>query len=167
MVETGYRQLVIIRHAKTEREASSDRARELTSRGRRDAEAAGRWLREQAIQPDVLLVSPAARARATADLVVQALEVAPEVRVVEELYQASADEALDIVAGVDQTARVVAVVGHNPTMEELAHLLPAGDTEPADDDLPTAGIVVLAVPDEWSDIAAGSTEVVERHVARG
>lgn len=156
-----------MRHAKTQQGGSSDSARELTSRGRRDARAAGSWLRRQGIDPDLVLTSSAVRARATTDLVVDELDVAPEVRIVDELYQASPEEALEIVAGVDDVEERVLLVGHNPTMEELAHLLPGrpGDLDEAH--LPTAGLVVLAVADPWHRLSAGSAELVSRHVARG
>ncbi len=167
MVETGTRRLIVMRHAKTAQEASSDRARELTSRGRADAKSAGRWMREEGIEPDLVLVSSAARARATADLVVAELAEAPEVRVVEELYSASAEEVLEIVTGVESTRRAVLVVGHNPTMEEVAQLLPDQEAPEAAAHLPTAGVVVLAVTEDWHRLRAGSAELVSVHVARG
>ena len=49
----GTRRLVIMRHAKAEATAPSDHERALASRGNTDAEAAGRWLGEQGITPDV------------------------------------------------------------------------------------------------------------------
>jgi phosphohistidine phosphatase len=120
MVETGYRELIIMRHAKTEREAASDRARRLTSRGRADARAAGRWLRENELVPDLVLVSPAARALATAEIASAGLAASPEVRVVESLYGASADDVVEILRATDRAVSRVLVIGHNPTMEELA-----------------------------------------------
>lgn len=169
MVETGYRQLIIMRHAKTEQLASGDRERKLTERGRADASAAGRWLRDSGPLPDRVLVSPAARARATVDLVLAELATSPEVDVVEGLYAASAQEALQIIADVPEQRRVVLVVGHNPTLEELVHLLPVEPGElmaQEDRHLPTAGIVVLTTAVPWHEITAGSFEVVHRHVAR-
>lgn len=167
MVSSGYRQLIVMRHAKTEQHASSDRERRLTDRGRSDAQAAGRWLGDQDIAPDLVLTSPAARARATAELVVTQLATAPEVEVVDGLYGASAEEALQVVAAVDEERRSVLMVGHNPTMEELAHLLPGEIADLADGNLPTAGIVVLRMSQDWSRIAAGAAELVTRYVARG
>ncbi len=167
MGETVNRELLVMRHAKTERSARNDRERGLTARGRADAEAAGRWLRKQRVKPEVVLTSPAVRARDTAELVVAGLAVAPEVRVVEELYEASAEEVLEIVAGMEDDRRSVLVVGHNPTMEELTHLLPGAAADAGEAHLPTAGVVILDVPGRWHQIAAGSVDIVSRHVARG
>lgn len=167
MVETGYRQLIVMRHAKTEQSASSDRARELTSRGRRDSRSAGSWLRENAITPDVVLASPAARARASADIVCGVLDGTPDVRIEENLYGASAAEVIETIAATARDARIVLVVGHNPTMEELAHALQADPADPWAPHLPTAGLAVLEVPGEWADLAMGSTELTHWHVPRG
>ncbi len=167
MVETGYRQLIVMRHAKTEQGAPSDRARELTSRGRRDARAAGRWLADNGLSPDLVLVSPAVRARSTAELVSAELASAPEVRTVDELYGASAEEATAVVAGTAADVASVLVVGHNPTMGELAHRLQQDPDDPWAPHLPTAGLVVLSVPDGWAALAVGSARLTHRQVPRG
>jgi phosphohistidine phosphatase len=167
MVDTGYRHRIVLRHAKTEQVANSDRARVLTPRGRRDARAAGRWLREHDVVPEVVLTSPAARARATAELVSEELATAAEVRVIEDLYGGSVDDLLEVVATLDEETRVVAVVGHNPTMAELAHDLQKAPDAHWAQHLPTAGIAVLAVPGGWADLTPHSAELTHWHVPRG
>jgi phosphohistidine phosphatase len=167
MVESGYRELIVMRHAKTEQDAANDRARELTSRGRSDARAGGRWLKDRGFAPDVVLVSPAARARGTADLLSAELGTTPEVRAVDDLYGASAAECVEIIASTDDEVRSVLVVGHNPTMEELAYRLQEDPADPWAPHLPTAGLVVLQVPGDWRDLAMGSAELTHWHVPRG
>lgn len=167
MVETGYLQLIVMRHAKTEQSASSDRARRLTSRGRRDARSAGSWLRDSSLLPGLVLVSPAARAEATADLVCAALEAAPDVRVEEGLYGASPADALETVRAEGGAAAVVLIVGHNPTMGELAHALQKDHADPRAPHLPTAGLAVLKVEGEWADLSMGSAELTHWQVPRG
>lgn len=167
MVESGYRQLIIMRHAKTEQSASSDRARDLTSRGRGDAHSAGRWLRENACVPDLILVSPVARAVATADLLCGELTHRPEVRRVDDLYGAGPGDVVELVAATDPTIASVLVVGHNPTMAELAHRLQREPAESGTPHLPTAGLVVLWAPGDWADLTMGSAELAHQHVPRG
>lgn len=177
MVDSGYRQLIVMRHAKTEQGGSSDRARRLTSRGRSDARAAGHWLREQGLVPELLLTSPATRAIGTAELVVAALGVefpargisAPVVpiRTEEALYGANDDEVIALIAASGGDARTVLVVGHNPTMEELAYGLQAAPSDDWASHLPTAGVAVFRVPGSWADLALGSAELAHWHVARG
>lgn len=167
MVERGYRQLIVMRHAKTEQEGSPDRARQLTSRGRGDARAAGQWLHDNALEPDLVLSSSAARARATLELVCAELASEPVVQVSDDLYGAAPDEVVDLIAEVGGAAQTVLVVGHNPTMEGLAHALQAdpGDLWPAH--LPTAGLAVLRVPEDWEELADGTAELIHWQVPRG
>jgi phosphohistidine phosphatase len=166
MVDTGYRHLIVVRHAKTEQVANSDRARVLTPRGRTDARAAGRWLRDHDLSPEVVLTSPAARALVTAELVSEQLAPAPEVRVVEDLYGGSVDEVLEVVATLEGDTRLAAVVGHNPTMADLAHDLQKSPDAHWAEHLSTAGIAVLAVPGGWADLTPRSAELTHWHVPR-
>ncbi len=161
--------LIIMRHAKTEQSAGSDRARKLTSRGRADARAGGRWLPRQAAssrcwssrhrphEPGLRLTSSLLSSTDT-----------PEIRSIDDLYGASASEVVEIV-GVDRPGggAVVLVVGHNPTMEDLAYRLQVNPTDPWAPHLPTAGLVVLRLPGEWAELAVGTAELLQSHVPRG
>jgi Phosphohistidine phosphatase SixA len=58
--------LVVLRHAKAVHTLGlADLDRTLTDRGRRDAAAAGAWLRAQGLLPAQVLCSPAQRTRET------------------------------------------------------------------------------------------------------
>jgi phosphohistidine phosphatase len=57
--------LVIVRHAEAA-EGTPDELRRLTSRGREQARALGRRLREEGLEPDAIVSSPLLRARETA-----------------------------------------------------------------------------------------------------
>lgn len=163
MVDTGYRVIVVMRHAKTEVSASSDRARRLTGRGRRDAHAAGAWLARLGIRPGLLLVSPAARTLATADIVVAAMEQEqpPTVRVVDELYGADVEDILRVVRVDGPGHECLMVIGHNPTMAELAHALQREPATRFAPHLPTAGVVVLQTTLEWPEVAGFDADVVD------
>jgi phosphohistidine phosphatase len=158
--------LLVMRHAKTEAYAGSDRVRRLTDRGVADARAAGRWLVEQELVPDVVLVSSAVRARETADHVVETMGQAPAVQVYDELYGADVDEVLELCALVPDGTRSVMVVGHNPTMAELVHAVQADPGEPWAAHLPTAGVAVIEF-DESAEPARGAGHLTVTHVARG
>ena len=62
---------MLLRHAKTERAepGQRDRDRKLVKRGRADAPTLGAYMTHHDLIPDLVLVSPAARARETWDLV--------------------------------------------------------------------------------------------------
>src|SRR4051812_50149249 len=72
------RRLVLVRHAKTE-QGEPDPSRRLTNRGRRDARAIGQWLAKNGVVPDLVVVSPAARARQTWEIAAPELSTAASV----------------------------------------------------------------------------------------
>lgn len=121
--------LILLRHAKAVRdhEAESDRARDLTPRGRRDASAAGRALVEANLAPRTMRVSPSARTRATAHIVRPMFSDAPSIEVSESLYMAGPEEIWDECA--DAIDAGVIIVGHNPGLHALAALLAARSGE--------------------------------------
>ena len=63
------RTLVVLRHSKSAYPPdTADVDRPLSARGQRDAAAAGHWLRDQGLIPDLVLCSIAVRTRQTWDL---------------------------------------------------------------------------------------------------
>jgi phosphohistidine phosphatase len=169
----GRRRLLILRHAKSAwPEGVKDRDRPLAPRGRRDAPAAGRWLRDAGCTPDTVVCSQARRARETWELVSAEMGGAPEVTYDAVVYEASASELLDVVRATDDSRRTLLVVGHDPAVRELALAL-AGKAF-RDERLaqmkakfPTSGIAVLAVPDAWQQLAPNSALLLDFAVPRG
>jgi phosphohistidine phosphatase len=113
--------LILWRHAEAEDAASSDLARQLTSRGRKQAQAVAKWLKSR-LEPDsVVLVSPAARTIQTAE----ALTL--QYRTVNEIAPgADASAVLTAARWPEGIAPTVVVVGHQPTLGLVASQLLAG-----------------------------------------
>ena len=64
--------LILMRHSKAEEgPGKPDHDRELSDRGLRDARAAGAWLREEGLVPDLVICSTAVRTRQTWDSAVK------------------------------------------------------------------------------------------------
>ena len=162
------RRLMLLRHAKTERDAPSgqDEDRRLDERGRLDAAAIGGWIARHPPLPDAVLVSPAVRAHQTWELAREAIKAAPkhlaaqpQVEFLPELYGADPTRLLRTIrkAEVGDSRRLM-VVGHNPGMHELALAL-AGSGDAAakkalHDNLPTAGLAIFDFAiDDWADVA--------------
>jgi phosphohistidine phosphatase len=153
--------LVIIRHSKTEAYATTDHARTLTDRGKRDARNLGRWLDESEFTPEVLLVSSAARAQQTADFVSLQLDSEPESAVVDELYGASPDEVIAICREhLDDSVSCAAVIGHNPTMASLIDVLIDSDTDEDLSHFPTSAAAVVQFDGGWDSLAPGTGTLV-------
>lgn len=117
------RTLLLMRHAKAEvGYGVTDYDRALTSKGRGQAERVGHLLTERGLAPDHVICSAAKRTRQTLDGVLGAMDlsVRPEVDYTEAAYLAGADELLGLVNLVDADASTVLVVGHNPTIAQVA-----------------------------------------------
>ena len=127
---TPARRLVLVRHAKAEPFAETDQARDLTERGRRDARAAGAYLREQGIKPDHAVVSSSQRTRSTWEAMEQEMGSGAVVDYDESVYSGSTDVVLEALRVVPEDAEVVVFVGHQPSIGYLAHLLDDGEGDP-------------------------------------
>jgi phosphohistidine phosphatase len=169
------RTLVLLRHAKSAWPDVPDHERPLASRGRRDAPAAGRWLREAACVPDQVLCSTACRARQTWQLAEAALGESPPVVFEHGIYGASAAGLLDLIRRAPPAARTVMVVGHDPALPELALALagadpdasrgagsalsPGGAVDRMRIKFPTAAIAVLEFSGSWSRVGPGQARL--------
>ena len=138
--------LILLRHAKSDWSGDeADLLRPLARRGRRQAPDAGRWLSSNIESIDLVVVSPATRARSTWDLVSARLEPSPETQIDDRVYAASGRELLGVVRGLSDELDTVVLVGHNPGIEDLVALL-TGARVP----MPTSALAVIAVPGTWS-----------------
>jgi phosphohistidine phosphatase len=169
------RTLVLLRHAKAETPGDEiDFDRRLTTRGETDADAAGAWLADERLRPDLVFCSPAARTRQTWHGVAVALEQAhpgsgsPEVHYEKGLYFGGRTEVFDLLRAVPDTVRTVLVVGHNPTVSEVSILLvPDDQYDGPEIGLKTSGLAVHRAEGSWSATEPGSMRLIERHTARG
>jgi len=144
------RRLIVLRHAKSDWSGGvADHDRPLAGRGRREAALAGRWLRENAADIDLVVCSSAKRARQTWKLVAKQLDNVPPARVDDRLYAASLRGLLAIVSKLPDSARAVLLIGHNPGLEELVADL-GGVGWP----MKTSSIAVLSSRSEWAEVGA-------------
>jgi phosphohistidine phosphatase len=117
--------LLLLRHAKSSWKETGvqDFDRPLNSRGKKAAEMIGRFIKNKQLAPDLLLSSPAIRARETIEIVVKTAKLRSELRYDERIYEASALRLLEVVSQIEEERKIVVLVGHNPGMEELLKLL--------------------------------------------
>jgi phosphohistidine phosphatase len=155
-------ELVIMRHAKSEWPAGiADIQRPLNERGRRDAPAAGRWLRGRTA-PDLVVCSPALRTRQTWELIAAELETVPEVRYEKRLYATSAETYAGVVRELPADAGTVVLLGHNPDVEDLVELLSGTLVG-----FKTSTIAVLGAAGAWKDAGRGWATVKDSVTPRG
>jgi phosphohistidine phosphatase len=168
MASSPTRRLILLRHAKSAwPDGVPDHDRPLAPRGRRDAPAAGRWLRKSDYVPDRVLCSTARRARETWQLAEDKLGAHPAAEFEDRIYGASTADLLALARLTSADAHTLLVVGHDPAMRELTLEL-AGD-QPGDAEaealgrvqmkFPTAGIAVLVFTGIWPNLAPGQAQL--------
>ncbi len=157
------RRLVIVRHAKSAwPEDVPDTQRPLNKRGRRDAPAAGRWLRDRVGHIDAVVCSPAARTRETWGLIAPELDGAPDPIFDERVYAATAEALLAVVRGLSDDVGSALLVGHNPGVADLVSSLSGEELE-----MKTSAIAVLGLAGSWADAAPGRVTLVDHATPRG
>ena len=175
------KQLVLVRHAKSSWNNTdlADFDRPLSSRGKRDAPEMAERLKLWGLKPDLILSSPAKRARKTAKIVAEVLDYPNQaIGWDSRLYLQGVRSLLAVLAETDSSRDVVLLVGHNPDLTELAERLTGdaldgrqrtedgGQSFPSSvfrlpSEIPTAGVVSIRLNGEsWLDLAetGGVTE---------
>lgn len=154
------RRLMLLRHAKSSWPAdTADRDRPLATRGREAAPAMGRYLADELLFPDLVLISPARRTQETWELVRPMLPERPATQTEPRIYEAPSGQLLEVVQAVEPTVKTLLMIGHNPGFEELAGRLAGhGDRYAAarlSQKYPTCGLAVLDFDvEDWRDVTS-------------
>jgi phosphohistidine phosphatase len=144
--------LMLFRHAKAAKDVDGpDHDRPLTRRGQRQSAAVGRWLADQGLLPDAVWCSSAVRARQTWEGAAAELPSTPAVSYRPDLYDAGVGDALEMLHTAPESVRRLMVVGHNPTIEDLAEMLIGAHRH-----FPTGGLAVLDCEQPWPTLASAT-----------
>lgn len=156
--------LYVLRHAKSDwgDESLRDFDRPLNHRGRKAAKAVGHEMRDRGIRPDLVIASPAVRAKETVERVIDGF--GEDLRVTEErrIYEAGAGALLDIVRAAPDEADHVMIVGHNPGFQNLVVTLSDACAlrEEAEQKFPTAALAEIRFDvDRWSELEPGTGQL--------
>ena len=153
------RKLLILRHAKSSWDDTSlnDFDRPLNERGRRDIPLMATALASQGLKPELIVSSPAARAKLTAELFKQAARWEAPLKFDQRIYEASAGSLFSIVLELSDEITICVLVGHNPGVEGLVRLLSGSIAF-----MPTAAVAVIEFDiDSWSAAEPGHGRLVE------
>ena len=151
--------LLLVRHAQAA-DAAVDAERPLTSRGEQRATAIGSWLAQARLAPDLALVSPARRAAQTWSLASASLTSGLRSVVDERIYENTVEGVLAAIHETPEDVRTLAVVGHNPSIGELAMVLDDGEGDEAagralDAGFPAGGVAVFTVAGAFGELEPG------------
>ena len=154
------RRLLLVRHAKAA-DGPVDADRPLTERGARRAAAIGAWLTQAGLVPDRVLVSPARRAVQTWERAGAALVPGLRPTVDARIYDNTVEALLAAIRETPEDVQTLAVVGHNPSVGELAGVLDDSQGSPAarrdvDAGFRTGGVAVFLLATPFAAIAPGA-----------
>ncbi len=154
----GGKQLLLIRHAKSDwNDASlSDIDRPLNERGKRDASVMAKRIMDKKIKIDLIISSPAKRARKTASIFAKEYEIKKDkINFKEKLYAESEETLYDVISKTDDKFNSIAIVAHNPGLTDFANLL--ANTQI--DNIPTCGIFAVKIDSKrWADFKEAKKE---------
>lgn len=158
--------LFLLRHARAAWAEPGERDfnRPLTEEGRRESLRVGAVMLANGYRPDRVVCSPARRALETWHGVAEVLGMAAsEALLSQALYSDDAGAYLTILRSIGANGSLL-IIGHNPTLEDLAIGLSSPGAGPARADLdkgfPTAGLAVLSFGGDLS-VAMPGTATLE------
>lgn len=144
--------LCLLRHAKAGWNSGilNDFDRPLDEVGKAEASVMARRLRDQSFAPELIVTSPAKRARSTAKIFAYILEY-PADRIIHrlEIYDQALDGLLAIIQALDDHCSRAMLVGHNPYLSHLAEWLSGEKIG----NVPPCGLAAFTFPvDSWQEI---------------
>jgi phosphohistidine phosphatase len=150
------KKLLLIRHAKATHETGFiDFERPLKPLGLQDAAIMADRVKEQGIVPQMLVASPALRTLSTANVFSQHLDL-PQAKELSGIYEASEEQLIDIISGLDDEKDFVGLVGHNPGIAQVLYYL-SGEVK---DVQPGAVALIKFDTDSWTSIGSKSGKLI-------
>ncbi len=144
------KKLYIVRHAKSSWADAdqSDFSRPLNDRGRRDAPVMAKKLMDIKGELDLIISSPALRAKQTAELFCDTWELQKStIHFEEQLYHAPSSVIYQVLSTIPNHVKNVVVFCHNPGITDFANSLMK---ELYIDNVPTCGILgIEAKTEDW------------------
>mgnify|MGYP002630853015 CR=1 FL=1 len=154
------KRLFLIRHAKSSwaNPDLDDFSRPLNKRGQGDCPEMAARLKKAGIHPDLIVASPAKRAKKTAIFMAKGTGYDPkDISYYEELYLGSLSYHLLLVEEMLSEVGVLFLVGHNHIITELGEYLTGNSLG----NVPTCGIVAVEYPEkEGFSSKAGAGKLV-------
>ncbi|MDB5196094.1 MAG: phosphohistidine phosphatase [Flaviaesturariibacter sp.] len=150
--------LILVRHAKSSWDdiTQKDFDRPLNDRGKKEAPEMAKRLKEKGIKPDLIVSSPAKRAKKTARLFAEEFHISKDdITLVEGLYEPSLASFQTTVSNLPDGSDTVAIFSHNPAITEFVNTLSNVHV----DDMPTCGVFAVSIDTTtWTNYAASEAK---------
>lgn len=141
------KKIYFIRHAKSswKNQTNDDFERPLNKRGKKDVPFMANRLKHFGVEPDLILSSPALRAKKTAQTIGETLKC--DITLEPRLYESSVTVYLQILKDLPKEANTIFIVAHNPEITLACEYL----TDTILGTIPTTGIVAVSCSIESFD----------------
>ncbi|RXJ69736.1 phosphoglycerate mutase [Halarcobacter ebronensis] len=153
------KELYIIRHAQKENNDNYEYDYDvpLTKRGIEAAKNLGTLLKRKKVLPDLIVSSPAIRARQSAEVIAKEIDYNKGVMYNEVIYQAYLNELVESISYTYDNINSLMIVGHNPSLTALAITFTNFKTE-----LQMATAIKIEFDcDSWTQIDRNNSRFVE------
>ncbi len=115
------KKLIIIRHGKATQSFMPDKERFLVDKGKKRTQKFALKLKETGIIPDLILTSPAVRAKQTAEIIAEVFSfLKDKIQVKDTFYFRGKELVYNELYALPDDKNAVFIVGHNPLWTELA-----------------------------------------------
>jgi phosphohistidine phosphatase len=144
--------LLLMRHGKSswKEKGLADEKRPLKKRGEEAATKIGKMLKASDIVPDLILSSPAKRARCTAEIAAKESNFSHKVELVDSFYMGEPSDFVARLKKVPNDVKRVMLVGHNPGLEAFLQMLDEHITA-----MPTGSLAIVKLNlHSWDEFSA-------------
>lgn len=152
--------LYLLRHARAADRLSGqkDIERELDSIGLQNSTRMGMNFSNKTLQFDMIISSPAERAKQTASLIAEQMKYnTDKIHYNDEIYEASVRTLLQVVNRFKDEWNNVLLVGHNPSISYLAEYLTRSELG----DMTTCGVARIEFDlESWAEVSEGNGELI-------
>jgi len=154
------KQILILRHAKSDwSQGLQDFERQLNDRGQKEAVLMGLVIKKLGIVPDLIMASPAKRAKLTANIVAKNCEYKSQIQWCQDFYFGDENQILAALQQLPDNIQRPMIVGHNETLEILTSRLASDGSLHIK--LPTAAFASLNAPiNNWKQLDFGMCELL-------
>ena len=151
------KKIMIMRHAKSDWKDNTvrDFDRPLNKRGTLAAPEMGNEIKRLNLRPDLIISSPALRAKMTAEAVAEKIGYTNKIIWDKSYYFAYTGDIFKSIKSLDENIEKLLIFGHNPTWSSIAEKLSGQYFN-----MKTAQLVVVEFDGKWKDLKDFACKVV-------
>lgn len=149
------------------------RSRKTSFRKReKNARSLRKYLEKIEFKIDLFLVSDSKRTVDTYKIITKDRTLSSETKITEKLYESDSKDILTMIRGLNLRFKDVALLGHNPGIEEIANRLIRGNEDPSLSEsvflkFPTSGFLSIQIETEsWEELGKVPGKIIQFWIPR-